>query len=119
MEIAMPVCYQLYRKSNQQEGAVKLQIVDEEMCAHFNEPVHETRWYYDWHNSIGFRLAMGKTFEQIRTEFAKEAAEDRAAIEAGRTKPEFCYDYPKAIEICNWLEANFTTDSWYEVGKRA
>lgn len=85
----MPNCFQLLRDGS----ALPLNQIDEEICRHFNEPCHKTRYYQGWYDTIGFDLAAGQSFDQIRTAYA---------------------DFPKLVEIANWLEANFTVRHWYE-----
>lgn len=89
----MPNCYQLLR-----DGVpVPLAHVDEEMCRHFDEPVHPTRYYQSWHDVIGYELAMGRTFDQIRATLTSSYSE-----------------YPQLVEIANWIEKHFTARAWHE-----
>lgn len=97
----MPNCFQLIRKSDPEAGAVSLQRIDEEMCLHFNEPCHPERWFRNWYNSIGMSLAFGRTFEELR----KRPEED------GDWEPE---DVQEWVSMIDWLDANFTTNAWYE-----
>ena len=101
----MPNCFTLTRRSNLEAGPVPLNTIDAEMCQFFNEPVDPKRWYQNWYNTIGFDLAMGNSFEQIRADYlADRVADDQSAFDA----------WTKLIEIVDWLEANFTADAWYE-----
>lgn len=86
----MPSCFQLTRDG----AAVPLNQVDEEMCRYFNAACHPTRYFEGWYDTIGFFLATGKTFDQIRVIFA---------------------DVPSLVKIADWLEASFTPDHWYEL----
>jgi polysaccharide deacetylase 2 family uncharacterized protein YibQ len=74
-------------------GPVKFTTVDDELCAHLGVPVHETDYHYGWYTTIGMGLAMGHTWEKLREIFS---------------------DYPHTVVIINWMEANFTTQSWHE-----
>jgi hypothetical protein len=67
---------------------VKLNDVDQAMCEHFGVPVHPTKYYDMWFDLEGFALAMGKTWDEMRTMF-----EDRDAI-------------------IDFLSANYTPDAW-------
>jgi hypothetical protein len=58
----MPNCFQLCRDGQ----AVALQQIDEEMCNHFNAPCDPVRWFRGWYDFIGFDLATGRDFAQIR-----------------------------------------------------
>ena len=85
----MPNCFQLLRGGI----AVPLNEVDEEMCRHFGAPCHPDDYYEFWYDTIGFGLASGRSFDEIRSTFS---------------------DFPKVVEAANWIEANFTARSWYE-----
>lgn len=86
----MPNCFQLMRDG----AAVSLSQVDEEMCRHFKAECHSTRYFEGWYDTIGFFLATGKTFDQIRGIYT---------------------DVPILIEIAGWLEVNFEPNHWYEL----
>jgi len=93
----MPNCFTLTRKSDTAAGPVKLTLIDEELCAHLGVEVDNTHWVHGWYNSIGFSLAMGKSFDECREIFKK---------------------YIELQIIIDYLDANFTTDSWAEIGRR-
>ena len=88
----MPNYFKLHRDGS----LVHLIQVDEEMSRHFGEEPHPTKWFAGWYNSIGFYLAMGRSWDEIRAIYAEDAV-----------------DGPLAIEIINWLDANFQVNSWY------
>jgi len=98
----MPVCFQLYPKGAQEPE--KLQIVDDKMREAFEQPSDPDNWLGGWYDSIGFRLAMGKTFEEIRTRFEAYIAEGNAVSY-----------YTMALELLTWLEEHYTVDSWREM----
>jgi hypothetical protein len=85
----MPNCFQLLRDG----AAVPLAAIDEEMCRHFESPCHPIYYYANWYDTIGYKLAMGQSFDQIR---------------------ETLTAYPQLVKIANWLEQNFAVSSWYE-----
>lgn len=89
----MPNCFQLTRGG----VAVPLATIDEEMCRHFDEPCDPDRYFRAWYACIGWDLAMGRSFEEIKK------------IYAG---PE--YDGSGLLAVAEWLEANFAPRSWYE-----
>ncbi len=93
----MPNCFQLLRG----DAAVPLLQVDEEMCRHFNEPCDPKRWLEFWYDIIGYELARGKSFDEVRSYVAA-------------TYPET----PRLIKIADWLEANFSVRHWVEIGRR-
>lgn len=93
----MPNCFQLTRNGE----AVPLAKIDEEMCRHFNAPCDPDRYFREWYGSIGYDLAMGRSFEEIKTLYgAPEYAEFGL------------------VPIAEWLEANFKPRSWYEPSSR-
>lgn len=92
----MPNCFQLIRKTEPDKSVVKLQQIDEEICAHMEVPVDPDEWVGNWYNTIGFCLAMGKDFAWIR---------ERAVDE-------------QELKIINFLDANFIPDAWTEIGRQ-
>lgn len=89
----MPNCFQLTRDGQ----AVGLVQIDEEMCRHFGEPCHPERWFRAWYDCIGFDLAAGKSFAEVRAIYAAPAWADSGLL-----------------PVAEWLEAHFTPRSWYE-----
>jgi hypothetical protein len=85
-------------------GPVKFSQIDEEMCRHFEQPVDEKRYLGGWYDSIGFRLALGKSFEQIRAEF-------RGYVDEEKETSNF---YVTMLKMLDWLDENYTPDSWRE-----
>lgn len=99
----MPNCFSLTRKNNPQAGPVALTLVDEEMCDYLKEPVDPDNWCHDWYPTIGFGIAMGKTFAQLRERHMNESKQTRDS------------DYiPIMVKIIDWLDYHFTTDAWAE-----
>ncbi len=94
----MPRCFQLTRKSDLAAGPVNLNLVDEEMCARFLTSVHPTKYYMGWFDCIGWRIATGMSFDDIRAEAAKEPDGYLAQM----------------IPIVEWLDENFTTNAFYQ-----
>ena len=102
----MPNCFQLSRKTSEKFTAVSLYEIDEEMCKHFNVKYSTIRYYGEWYGSVGFSLAMGKSFEEIRKEFEPCLESDPDNFWSKRR-----------LEIVDWLAANFVSDSWVQIGK--
>jgi hypothetical protein len=66
----MPACFQLYRKADGENAEpVAFQTIDEEMCAHFNVPCDPVKYLHGWYDNIGFSLAIGKNWDQMREIF--------------------------------------------------
>ena len=96
----MPNCFQLFRNGQSPHNGepVALSQVDEEICAHFNEPCHPVRYFRVWYDTIGYDLAAGQSWEQIRAKY---------------TSPEWAES--GLLPVAEWLSANFTPRSWYEL----
>jgi hypothetical protein len=97
----MPNCFSLTRKcditATSTPGPVALQKIDDEMREHFKAPPSDSEWFGGWYNAVGFRLALGMSFEQI--------------LEDARER------YPngsQGIEIVEWLQEHFVADAWAE-----
>lgn len=84
----MPNYFALYPKDFPRKPAV-LQGVDNLMCDHFGVSPSITGWYRDWYNTIGLGLSLGHDWEALRGFF------------------------PDKVDVIDWLEANYTTDTWY------
>lgn len=95
----MPNCYQLIRKSTGQ--AAKLNEIDEELCKMLGVPVHPTMWVNAWHNTIGFGLACGRSFDQLREE-ERQRKDEWVEV---------------SLKIIDYLDANFTPNVWVQIGK--
>lgn len=87
----MPSCFQLYRKGDTEPTV--LQRLDEELCHHFEQPVHPTEWFRAWYHTIGLGLATGSDWNRLRNTYQ---------------------DRPELLEIIDYLETNFTPNAWYE-----
>ena len=94
----MPNCFQLIRNGK----AVPLVKIDEELCLHFKEPCNADRYFREWYDCIGYDLALGHSFEKIKVTYAA---------------PE--YAESGLLPVAEWLEANFTPQSWYEPSSRS
>jgi hypothetical protein len=98
----MPACYQLSRTDNLDAGPVNLVAIDEDICRHFGVEIHPTKWYCDWHQAIGFRLAIGKTFDEIIAEFDQSAGPN--------DEDTF---YARLAQIARYLKCAYTNNAWY------
>lgn len=103
----MPACYQLIDKKTGKPEV--LQEIDRKMCEAFNQPCDPTKWFHNWHNEIGFRLAIGQSFEDIKKEY-----------EGYVTNPESDGErnyYSLSLEVLRWLEDNYTSNAFYSYHK--
>jgi len=55
--------------SKQTGEATPFNKIDEELCDNFEQPVDEHKYLSGWYDSIGLRLALGKSFDEIIAEF--------------------------------------------------
>lgn len=92
----MPNCFTLTRKSEPEKGPVPFNLIDGEMCEHFKVPVHPKLYYEYWYDIYGFAVACGSTIREV--------------IERHE-------EYPRIQAIGEWLDENFTTNAWAEIGK--
>lgn len=88
----MPACIQLFKVGETE--ASTFQRIDEEICAHFGVPVDPRFYYEGWYDSICLFLATGKSYQQVR---------------------EIYHNFPRLVEIIDWLEENYRPNAWYEV----
>lgn len=103
----MPNCFQLYRKGETE--AVPLNTIDEEICAHLGVPVHDTYYCGDWYITIGFKLAMGRSFDHIIGYY------DGAGLVTKGEEREY---YDTLRKIAEFLNSKFSTNAWVEIGRR-
>jgi hypothetical protein len=101
----MPACFQLFPKNDPTKAAA-LSQVDDAMCAHFQVEPDPVRYYHWWFDSIGYRLATGKTFDEIRKEYVSYREEDRLAQRDESV-------HARLIEIVDWLDENYSPNSFY------
>lgn len=89
----MGICFNLTRKG--EKSPTPLAKIDEELCRLLDKPVDPIKYVEEWFNIIGFPLATGKTIAEIRPTFDGTFHNDA-----------------NLVKICDYLEANFTPDSW-------
>lgn len=89
----MPNCFTLTKKGD--AAPMPLVKIDEELCELLGRPVDPQYYVAGWFNTIGFGLATGQTWDQLRETFTGVVIRK-------------CIDY---------LEANYEPNAWVEVGK--
>jgi hypothetical protein len=116
----MPNCFQLFRRVTGFEKNLihparpeVFSKIDVEICALLDVPVDDVRYCMDWYDTIGFRLACGKTFEENAKYF-----EDRIEECEAKSQREFADEYRKLAKINDWLDEHFVVNSWVEIGRR-
>jgi len=93
----MPNCFQLTRVGDGYPA--NLHDVDRAICHHFEWVCSDDKWAKGWYNTIGFMLALGKSFSEI--------------IDYYQPCPN-----PMGYQVACFLAANYTSDAWYEHGWR-
>jgi len=96
----MPACFQLYKKGSLEPECFV--DVDNEICAMFDIPVHPVKYAFGWYDLIGFWIAVGKTYDEMRTILAE---------------PGWNY-VPELLRIIDWFEKDFENTHWTEIGRR-
>lgn len=104
----MPNCIQLMRKT-EPHAPVQFQQIDEELCAHFGAAVHPTKWYLNWYDLLGFSLAIGKTFGELRDQY-------RTAFYQ-KDNPYRDFDR-QLVRVIDYLDENFKVEAWAEIGRK-
>lgn len=106
----MPNCFQLIRKGHTE--ATPLNTIDRELCQLLGKEEHPKLYVAGWFDSIGFSLAMGKTFdeivEKIEGDIATEKPEDAPYKENDR----------ELLKCAKYLRENYTENAWAEIGRR-
>ena len=87
----MPACFNLISKTTGQP--TKFQLIDDELRQHLNEPADLDHWLDGWYDCVGLALATGKDWKYCREVFTRL---DR---------------------IIDYLEENYSYNSWTEVGR--
>jgi len=88
----MPNCFTLTPKDGDKPKVFA--EIDDEMREHFGAPADAENWYLGWYDTIGLLLALGKTWDEIRTTL------------------------PTLSHIVDYLEERYIPNAWYEVGGR-
>ena len=88
----MPNCFQLTKIG--EEEASPLQDIDTDLWNHFTddgEPDGNTKYFMDWHGTIGLSLAMGQDWDEIRS---------------------YCLT-DRARAVVDYLKENYTSSAFY------
>ena len=114
----MPNCFQLTKKGETEPTT--LHKVDEELCRLLDVPVHDTYYVMNWYNTIGMWIAtrdncdLGseKLWAVLEDFFDTEERRERKSPE----KPGM--SQYQGLKVClDYLCENYTSRSWYQVGK--
>jgi len=95
----MPNCFQLRSKAEPTK-LIRFIDLDEDLCNHFGVPVHPDEYYLGWYDFVGLRLAMGKTFDDMRQYLSTSDHTEWSM---------------KMLAIVDYIDDHCTSDAWYEV----
>ena len=89
----MPNCFQLIsKKTGEPEN---FSSIDEKLCAMFDVPVDDNRYLCSWYDIVGLNLATGRDFDEQR-------------------KMHWIAEDESLMQIIDFLDENYTSNSWYE-----
>lgn len=89
----MPVCFQLIDKTTNR--AAVLPEVDNRICKELGVEPDPVKYYLQWYDAIGLRLALGTSFSQLREEWKEYPPDPLDAV----------------LDI---LERDYTPNNWRE-----
>ena len=98
----MPACFTLTRKGESTPSS--LQHIDDEMRIEFGEEPDEVLWLWGWYDTLGLALAMGRTWEQLREQFAEDPAESERINMSRRGM----------LVVIDWLDEHYIPNAWAE-----
>lgn len=106
----MPACFQLIDKQTGQSE--KFTTIDNRICKELlNVVPHDIEYVNGWYDYIGFALACGQTFDNLRGKIQEHINID------DNDNIELAY-WLDMLLINNWLDENYTASAWYEVSRR-
>lgn len=113
----MPNCYQLI--SLESKEVCKLSDIDKEICEHLGVECHPREWCYDWHNTVGFLIAMGTPLNGKNSKgLTMEEKLDQVFFTGFDDEPldkEEIDRRDTLWRIVEFLRTKYTDDAWYEV----
>lgn len=99
----MSNCFQLLDK--QSNEPVSLSMVDEQICTQVYKTQPHPKWYggdvFNWFDSIGFQIAMGKSLAQCREYY--------------NSNPLWSEELVYIIPALDYIEQNWNARSFYSV----
>ena len=98
----MPNCFTLTRKGESKPAS--LQAIDDEMRVAFGEEPDEVRWLWGWYDTIGYGLALGRDWTQLREQFAEDPPESKRTNTFRR----------RMLAVIDWLETHYVFNAWAE-----
>ncbi len=100
----MAAYLQLFKKNA--DEATRFQDIDVEICKMLGAPVDPVKWCCGWYDIIAFMLALGRSYEYIRSTFYSVPNYDPTDIE------DLKWRYTMLL-ITDFLEENYRPDAWH------
>jgi hypothetical protein len=111
----MPNCYQLI--SLESKKACKLSDIDKEICEHLEVECDPTQWCWDWHNTVGFLIAMGTPLDGKNSKgLTMEEELDRVFFMSidGDLLEDYQIEWRgQLFRIVEFLRTKYTDNAWY------
>jgi hypothetical protein len=104
----MPNYFSLTRKKDKEAGPVSLSQIDNEMCQAFGIVPNPGQYYHTWVDTIGLKLALGQSFDEIIRE-TKEGMNEY---------PDSASYYETKLKIAEYLNENFISAAWTEISNK-
>jgi hypothetical protein len=89
----MPACFQLIDKTT--DKPARFADIDDKLCQYLEKPIDPIEYLYNWYNLVGFGLACGKSFDQLREVFADT----------------------DLVPVIDFLDEHYTANAWHQVGR--
>lgn len=88
--------------------------IDNDMRDALGEPADDSEFLAEWYNYVGFRLAVGRTWEQVAESVERDI---RSATKNEDGWPQDVVDDYLALcllrrRIVEWLAENYTSSAW-------
>jgi len=98
----MPVCFQLTRIGEIEPAY--LTDVDAELCQQFEIPFSEHTYAYGWYDDIGFKLALGKSWDELADQYQKYSY----------TTSQYQEHELMMLRMVHYLRQHYVVDAWRE-----
>ena len=103
----MPRCFQLIEKATGKPA--KLSLIDDILCKEVYNCEPHPKFYggniFDWFESIGFQLAMGRTLDD---------KSDKSVRKYYQGSDVWADELPMIEKTIDYLQQHYTEESWYE-----
>lgn len=105
----MPVRFALTPRIDPANGPMALQHIDDGIAEYLGVPSDPEHWCFGWYDVIGFRLALGQTWQQIDAHLF-----DNLRRSFQSDNPAYLQSAARRVLISRFLQDNYLTGSWWE-----